>query len=306
MTDHRPRHPTGHRAGRRRPPSPAAAPTTCAPAAGRLAPRRPRRRVGLGGALAASGAVRLARPRRRRSLTFADAGYTGDTLVVLSFRGGFDGLSAVPPVGDAEYYAARPNIAVPQSRGAATRRRGSPCTRPWRRSCRSTPPASSPSCTPSASPTPPARTSPTWTRWSAPPPARRCAPAGSTGWSAPRPRPGPFAAHHPRVVDARRARSSGRRRPRPALGRLVLAERRLGRDRERPAGPPRCARLHVGAPDVARRARPARPSTPSRPPRRCAPPATPPPTAPPTPAAPSATRCATPPASSRPTSACAR
>ncbi|GAA2730182.1 DUF1501 domain-containing protein [Pedococcus aerophilus] len=50
-------------------------------------------------------------------LTFADAGYTGDTLVVLSFRGGFDGLTAVAPVGDPAYYTARPNIAVPQSRG---------------------------------------------------------------------------------------------------------------------------------------------------------------------------------------------
>lgn len=50
-------------------------------------------------------------------LAFADAGYTGDTVVVLSFRGGFDGLSAVAPVGDADYYTARPNIAVPQARG---------------------------------------------------------------------------------------------------------------------------------------------------------------------------------------------
>lgn len=50
------------------------------------------------------------------NLAFADEGYAGDTLVVLSFRGGFDGLSAVAPVGDAEYFAARPNIAVPQSR----------------------------------------------------------------------------------------------------------------------------------------------------------------------------------------------
>ncbi len=50
-------------------------------------------------------------------LTFADPGYTGDTLVVLSFRGGFDGLSAVAPVADPAYLAARPNIAVPQSRG---------------------------------------------------------------------------------------------------------------------------------------------------------------------------------------------
>jgi uncharacterized protein (DUF1501 family) len=71
---------------------------------------------GLGGALAASGMF-ASSAEATTSLAFADAGYTGDTLVVLSFRGGFDGLSAVPPVGDAEYYTARPNIAVPQSRG---------------------------------------------------------------------------------------------------------------------------------------------------------------------------------------------
>ncbi|MBM6403789.1 DUF1501 domain-containing protein [Phycicoccus sp. CSK15P-2] len=48
-------------------------------------------------------------------LTFADAGYTGDTLVVLSLRGGFDGLSAVVPVTEDAYYSARPNIAVPKN-----------------------------------------------------------------------------------------------------------------------------------------------------------------------------------------------
>src|SRR5690349_18149547 len=41
--------------------------------------------------------------------------YTGDTLVVLSLRGGFDGLSAVVPHGDADYYKARPTIAVPKA-----------------------------------------------------------------------------------------------------------------------------------------------------------------------------------------------
>lgn len=49
-------------------------------------------------------------------LTFADAGYTGDTLVVLSFRGGMDGLSVVAPVADPDYYKARPNIAIPQAK----------------------------------------------------------------------------------------------------------------------------------------------------------------------------------------------
>ena len=45
--------------------------------------------------------------------------YTGDTLVVLSLRGGFDGLSAVAPVGDPHYATLRPTIAVPP--GAALR-----------------------------------------------------------------------------------------------------------------------------------------------------------------------------------------
>lgn len=67
------------------------------------------------GSLAAS-TVFGASAEATTGLALADAGYDGDTLVVLSFRGGFDGLSAVAPVGDAEYFAARPNIAVPQSR----------------------------------------------------------------------------------------------------------------------------------------------------------------------------------------------
>ena len=49
-------------------------------------------------------------------LSFAGAGYSGDTVVVLSLRGGFDGLSAVAPVGDPGYAAARPTIAVPAGR----------------------------------------------------------------------------------------------------------------------------------------------------------------------------------------------
>src|SRR4051794_31887936 len=49
-------------------------------------------------------------------LAYADAAYTGDVLVVLSLRGGFDGLSAIVPAADPSYYAARPNIAIPQSK----------------------------------------------------------------------------------------------------------------------------------------------------------------------------------------------
>jgi uncharacterized protein (DUF1501 family) len=48
-------------------------------------------------------------------LAYAAEGYTGDTLVVLSLRGGFDGLSAIAPIGDPDYYKARPTIALPKS-----------------------------------------------------------------------------------------------------------------------------------------------------------------------------------------------
>ncbi|MFN0282872.1 MAG: DUF1501 domain-containing protein [Kineosporiaceae bacterium] len=43
----------------------------------------------------------------------APAATSGDVLVVLSLRGGFDGLSAVAPIGDPGYARARPGIAVP-------------------------------------------------------------------------------------------------------------------------------------------------------------------------------------------------
>ncbi len=39
--------------------------------------------------------------------------YTGDVLVVLSLRGGFDGLSAVVPAADPAYAAARPTVGIP-------------------------------------------------------------------------------------------------------------------------------------------------------------------------------------------------
>ena len=48
-------------------------------------------------------------------LAFAAGAYTGDTLVLLSLRGGFDGLSAIVPAGDPAYYTARPGIGVPKS-----------------------------------------------------------------------------------------------------------------------------------------------------------------------------------------------
>ncbi len=45
----------------------------------------------------------------------ADAATAGHTLIVLSLRGGFDGLSAVAPVGDPNYAAARPSTQIQAS-----------------------------------------------------------------------------------------------------------------------------------------------------------------------------------------------
>jgi uncharacterized protein (DUF1501 family) len=45
----------------------------------------------------------------------ATSDYAGDVMVVLSLRGGFDGISAVVPAGDPDYYALRPTIAVPRA-----------------------------------------------------------------------------------------------------------------------------------------------------------------------------------------------
>ncbi|MCW2499835.1 MAG: hypothetical protein JWN87_1511 [Frankiales bacterium] len=66
--------------------------------------------------LAATPLVGLATETLGTRMAFADSSsYPGDVLVVLSLRGGFDGLSAVVPAGDPDYYTARPGIGVPQS-----------------------------------------------------------------------------------------------------------------------------------------------------------------------------------------------
>jgi uncharacterized protein (DUF1501 family) len=70
-------------------------------------------RIGRRGLLA--GLAGLAGAGLSTRLAFADPGYTGDTLVVLSLHGGFDGLSAIVPIGDPDYYRARPTLAVPKS-----------------------------------------------------------------------------------------------------------------------------------------------------------------------------------------------
>lgn len=75
------------------------------------------RRGFLGGAagLAALGLVSGFGPLGSTQLAFADSGYGGDVLVVVSLRGGFDGLSAVVPSGDPHYAPNRPNIGIPAS-----------------------------------------------------------------------------------------------------------------------------------------------------------------------------------------------
>ncbi|WP_232323937.1 DUF1501 domain-containing protein [Catenuloplanes japonicus] len=75
-------------------------------------------RRGLLGRGLAAGMAGLTGAGVSTQLAFAatPAAYTGDVLVVVSLRGGFDGLSAVVPVGDPDYYAARPGIAVPKER----------------------------------------------------------------------------------------------------------------------------------------------------------------------------------------------
>ncbi len=73
-----------------------------------------RRLLGAAGAAVALGVVGgLVRDTSATRLAFAGTAYTGDVLVVLSLRGGFDGLSAVVPAADPAYAAARPGIGVP-------------------------------------------------------------------------------------------------------------------------------------------------------------------------------------------------
>jgi uncharacterized protein (DUF1501 family) len=48
-------------------------------------------------------------------LAFGATPYAGDVLVVLSLRGGFDGLQAIVPTADPHYLDWRPNVGIPQS-----------------------------------------------------------------------------------------------------------------------------------------------------------------------------------------------
>lgn len=46
---------------------------------------------------------------------FGSAAYGGDALVVLSLRGGFDGLNVIVPASDPDYMTWRPNIGIPSA-----------------------------------------------------------------------------------------------------------------------------------------------------------------------------------------------
>jgi len=67
--------------------------------------------LALGALAGASASTRVAFAAESAS----SASYSGDTLVVVSLRGGFDGLSAIAPIGDPDYYQARPTIGLPKS-----------------------------------------------------------------------------------------------------------------------------------------------------------------------------------------------
>lgn len=70
------------------------------------------RRTLLRGALATGAALAIG-PNLGVRFASAATPSGSDTLVVLFLRGGFDGLSAIVPVTDPDYYALRPTIAVP-------------------------------------------------------------------------------------------------------------------------------------------------------------------------------------------------
>ncbi|MFC7404457.1 DUF1501 domain-containing protein [Georgenia alba] len=76
-------------------------------------PRHISRRHVLAGAAAGIGGLLAGSLMPRYSFAATGDGTTArDLLVCVFMRGGFDGLSAVAPVGDSAYYAARPTIAV--------------------------------------------------------------------------------------------------------------------------------------------------------------------------------------------------
>jgi uncharacterized protein (DUF1501 family) len=73
------------------------------------------RRDFLKGAAAAGVIASVASETLATRLAFAASPYTGDVLIVLSLRGGFDGLQAIVPAADPDYLTWRPNVGIPTS-----------------------------------------------------------------------------------------------------------------------------------------------------------------------------------------------
>ena len=78
------------------------------------------RRGFLKGLGAVAGALAAGPTVSSRVAYAATGAATGDVLVVLSLHGGFDGLSAVAPVGDPDYARLRPTIGIPASSALPT------------------------------------------------------------------------------------------------------------------------------------------------------------------------------------------
>ena len=67
-------------------------------------------------AAALGAGVGLASEGLATRLAFANGAYDGDVVVILSLRGGIDGLNAIVPTSEPRYHSERPNIAIPESK----------------------------------------------------------------------------------------------------------------------------------------------------------------------------------------------
>jgi len=67
-------------------------------------------------AAAVGAGIGLASEGLATRLAFAEGSYAGDVVVVLSLRGGIDGLNAIVPTSEPRYHAERPNIGIPESK----------------------------------------------------------------------------------------------------------------------------------------------------------------------------------------------
>ena len=114
-------------------------------------------------------------------LAFGATPYTGDVLVILSLRGGFDGLQAVVPAAEphySNYRDLRPNVGIPERSAAPAGRnlRAAPGPRAAQAALRRRHLRDRPRGGDGGTRT--GRTSPRWKSWSGRPPGPRC----RTGW----------------------------------------------------------------------------------------------------------------------------